>query len=185
MCLRPVEACCQNLTGCVHVIVDGLLAHDDQTGVFTINDHLEQLGDGQRFEIGIGLHQNAAIGAHGHGRAQYRLGFCHADGHDHDFGGGAFFAKAHGLFDSNFIEGIHRHLHALRVDAAVIGLHAGLDVVINHPLDRDHYLHLFLADPGNLDWVHTLLRLKITYRPDNSGRPPLRARTSRYSVSGP
>jgi hypothetical protein len=40
----------------------GLLAEQDQIGIFLGDDLGEQLGDGEGFKLGIGFDQNAAMG---------------------------------------------------------------------------------------------------------------------------
>src|SRR5690606_3858027 len=56
-----------------------------------------------------------------------------ADGDD--LGGHAGFAQAHGLFDGDLVEGVHRHLDAGQIDAGAVGPHTDLDVVIDYALD--------------------------------------------------
>ena len=63
----------------------------------------------------------------------------HAD--SDDFGYDALFLEADGFFDSNFVEGVHRHLDAAGLDAGAVGLDADFDVVIDDPLDWNEELH--------------------------------------------
>ena len=51
------------------------------------------------------------------------------------------------LLDRNLVERIHRHLHVRELDAAAVRLHPDLDVVVDHPLDRDQDLHGFSFRP--------------------------------------
>ena len=68
--LRQVGQGGKHLAGLVAVIVDGLLAQNDETGLLFIEQRLEQFGDGQRLEFFFSLHQNAPVGTDGHGGAQ-------------------------------------------------------------------------------------------------------------------
>jgi hypothetical protein len=100
----------EHLAGLVGVVVDGLLAADDELRLFLVAQGLEQLGDGQRLEVGVGLDEDAAVGADGHGGAQGFLTGGHAAGDGDDFGGDAGFLQANGFFDGDFVEGVHAHL---------------------------------------------------------------------------
>jgi hypothetical protein len=68
--LRQVGQRRQHLARLVAVVVDGLLAQDHEAGLFLFDQRLEQLGHGQRLQFFIGLDQDAAVGADGHGSAQ-------------------------------------------------------------------------------------------------------------------
>ena len=48
--LRPAEQRGQHLAGLVAIVVDRLLAQDDQAGLFRVGDRLEQLGHRQRLD---------------------------------------------------------------------------------------------------------------------------------------
>jgi hypothetical protein len=62
--LRPAEQRRQHLAGLVGIVVDRLLAEDDEAGLFRFADGFEDFGHRQRFDIAVGLHQDAAVGAH-------------------------------------------------------------------------------------------------------------------------
>ena len=51
----------------------------------------EELGDGEGLELGVGLHQDGAVGANGHGGAQRFLALGVAAGDGDDFRCNAFF----------------------------------------------------------------------------------------------
>ena len=89
--LGPAEEGCEHLAGGVHVVVDGLLAHDDEAGLFLVDEGLEHLGDGEGLQLDVGLDEDAAVGAHGEGGADGlgTGGEAHADGDD--LGCDAFF----------------------------------------------------------------------------------------------
>ena len=130
----PVEKRGQHLAGLVRVVVDRLLAEDDEARVLGADNGLQHLGDRQRLKATVGAHKNATIGAHrepsadrvGSGRLTNR--------YDHHLGGMAGFLHAQSFFDGDFVEGIHRHLDVGEVDAATVGLDPNLDVDIDDPL---------------------------------------------------
>src|SRR6516164_7427226 len=62
--LRPTEQCRHHLTGLIAIVVDRLLADDDDLGAFLEDHRLQELGDGKRLKLGGGFYQDAAIGAH-------------------------------------------------------------------------------------------------------------------------
>ena len=84
--LRPAEQRRQHLAGLVAVVVDRLLAEDDECRLLRVDHALEQLGDRQRLD-GLPvrrLDQDAAIGAHRQRGADrlLRLGGTDGDGDD-------------------------------------------------------------------------------------------------------
>jgi hypothetical protein len=87
--------------------------------------------------IDVGGDQDAAVAAHGQGRADGFLGLSRADADDDDLGGHALFLQAHGFFDRDLAEGVHGHLDVGEIDARLIRLHANLHVIIDNPFDRD------------------------------------------------
>jgi hypothetical protein len=68
--LRPAQQRGEHLAGLVGVVVDGLLAEDDELRAFLSRHGLEQLGHGQRLQFDVGLDQDGAVGADGQRRAQ-------------------------------------------------------------------------------------------------------------------
>jgi hypothetical protein len=69
--LRPAEEPREHLPRLIAVVVDRLLAHDDEVGLLVLDHALEQLGDGERLDHALlGLHQDGAIGPHGECGAQ-------------------------------------------------------------------------------------------------------------------
>jgi hypothetical protein len=51
------------------------------------------------------------------------------------------FLQTNRLFDGDLVEGVHAHLDVGQIDARLIRLDAGLDVIVDHPFDGDEYLH--------------------------------------------
>jgi len=77
------------------------------------------------------------------------LGGGRADGDHDDLARNALFLQAHGFFNGDFAEGVHRHLDVGEVDAGVVRLDADLDVVIDHSFDSYENLHGFLLLSGD------------------------------------
>ena len=139
--LRPAEQRRQHLAGLVGIVVDRLLAENDQAGLLLVGDGLEDLGDRQRLDIALGLDQDAAVGAHGEAGADGFGGLRRTDRHHHHLGRLAGFLQPQGFLDGDFVERIHRHLDVGEFDARSVALDADLDVVIDHPLYRHQNLH--------------------------------------------
>jgi hypothetical protein len=95
------EQCRQHLRGLVGIVVDGLLAADDQAGAFLLGDLLQHLGYRQRLEAVLGDHLDRAVGAHGEAMTQGLLGLAAADRNHDDFFDNAGFTHA-----QRFLEGI-------------------------------------------------------------------------------
>jgi hypothetical protein len=97
----------QHLASLVAVVVNGLFAQDDQTGLLFVHQSFEQFGHGQRlqFQVSGGLDQNAAVGTDGHRGAQGFLALGHAARDSDDFGSKTFFFQAHGFFDGDLVKG--------------------------------------------------------------------------------
>ncbi|MOA18034.1 hypothetical protein D3C78_1383190 [compost metagenome] len=139
--MRPVQQRGQHLAGLVGVVVDGLLAEDHQLRLFLVDQRLQQLGHGQRLQLGVGLDQHAAVGADGHGGAQRLLALRNAARNRHDFSDGTLLFEPGRFFDGDFVKGVHGHLHIGDIHASLIRLDAHLDVVVNDALDRYQHLH--------------------------------------------
>src|SRR5690554_3797185 len=139
--LGVAAQCSQHLAGLVVIGVDGLLAEDDQLGLFLVDHRLEQLGDGQGVQLISGLDQNGTVGTQGQGGTQLLLGSGRAYGDGNDFGCNTFFLQAYGFFHGNFAEGVHGHLDVGEVDTAVVRFDANLDVVVNHALYGNEDFH--------------------------------------------
>jgi len=117
------------------------LWEDDEARLFLGDHRLQQLGHGQRLQLHIRVHVDAAVGAHGERRADRLLALLDAAGDGDDFRGLAGFLEAERLFHADLIEGVHGHLDVGRFDAAAVALHANLNVGIDDAFDRDENLH--------------------------------------------
>ena len=131
----------QHLTGLVAVIVDRLLAHDDEARLFSLDGALQELGDRERLGQRVGLDEDAAIGAHRECGSDGVARLGRADRHDDDFARLAGFLLAQRLLDRDLVERIHRHLDIGEFDPRPIGLDANLDVVVDHPFHGHKDLH--------------------------------------------
>ena len=133
--LRPAEQRRQHLAGLIAVVVDRLLAEDDELGLFLVDEGLQELGDGERLDDRAlrRLHEDAAVGAHRERGAERLLRLRRPDGDDDDLGRRALLLQPHRLFDGDLVERVHRHLDVGEVDARSVGLDANLDVVSRRP----------------------------------------------------
>ena len=150
--LRPAEEGCEHLAGLVAVVVDRLLAEDDDLRLFGLDHALQDLGDGERLDQRVGLDEDRPVGAHGERGAERFLRLLRPDRNGHDLGRLAGFLEAHGLLDADFVEGVHRHLHVGQFDTRTVGLHTDLDVVVNDPLHSDQDFHHFPRYGGLEKW---------------------------------
>ncbi len=177
--MRPVQEGRQHLADGVVVAVDGLLAHQDQAGLLLGHHGLEQLGDFQGFDVGVALHQDAAVGAHGQRGADGLLGLLRADRDHDDLAGDALLLQADGLFDGDLAKGIHGHLDVGEIHARLVGLHPHLYVIVDNPFDRDQNLHRF-SRPQRLEkWTVGAIRaprLRKARQTDNGALACQRAR---------
>ncbi len=139
--LRPAEQTGEHLTRLIAVVVDRLLAHDDEIDAFVLDHALQELGDAERLDHRVGLDQDGAVGTHGERGAQRVLRLYGTDRDRDDLAGLAALLDADRLLDGDFVEGVHRHLDVGKVDAAAVRFDADLDVVVDDPFDRDQNLH--------------------------------------------
>ena len=118
--LRPAEQRGQHLAGLVAVVVDRLLAEDDEAGLLGVDDGLEDLGDRQRLDAAVGLHQDAAVGAHGERGADGLGRLLRADRDRDDLGRLALLLQPQRLLDGDLVERVHRHLDVGELDAGAV-----------------------------------------------------------------
>ena len=139
--MRPAEQAREHLAGLIAIVVDRLLAHDDEVGAFILDHALQHLGDAERLDQRIGLHQDGAVGAHGERGAERILRFDRADRHGDDLGRLAALLDANRFLDGDFVERVHRHLDVGEIDPAAVRLDADLDVEVDDTLHRNKNLH--------------------------------------------
>ena len=106
--LRPAEEGSQHLPGLVAVVVDRLLAEQDQPWLLPLGHGLEQLGHGQRLQLGRGLDEDGAVGPHRERRAQRLLALAGAQGDGDDLRGPALslrrIASSQAISSNGFID---------------------------------------------------------------------------------
>ena len=139
--LRPVGQGGQHLARLVGIVVNGLLAQQHDLRLLLVHHGLEQLGNGQRLQFGVGLHQNGAIGANGQRGAQGFLVLRHAARDGDNFCHHAFFLQTHRLLHGDFVKGVHAHLDVGGFHPALVAFDANLHVVVHHALDGDKCFH--------------------------------------------
>ena len=126
---------------CLYSIWRRLLAEDRESGRFFLHQSLQKLRHGERLQLGVGLHEDRAVGAEGERGAQRLLACRNAARDHHELARRAGFLQAHGLLDRDLLEGVHRHLDVGGLDAAAIALHAHLDVEVDDALDAHQDFH--------------------------------------------
>src|SRR5262252_3454055 len=139
--LRPAGERRQHLPGLIAVVVNRLLAHDDETGLLLLDDGLEDLSDRERLERLVRLHQNTAVGSHRQAGADGLGRLRRADRHANDLGRLALLFEPQRLLDGDLVEGIHGHLDIRQFDAAAVALDANFDVVVDDPLHGHQNFH--------------------------------------------
>jgi hypothetical protein len=102
----------QHLAGLVAVVVNGLLAQDDQAGLLYVHQGFEQFGHGQGLQLGVAaVHQDRAVGTNGHRGAQGFLTLAHTARDSNHFRDHALLLQTHRFFHSDFVKRVHAHLH--------------------------------------------------------------------------
>ena len=145
--MRQIGQSRQHLAGLVAVVVNRLLAQNDQAGLLFVHQGLEQLGHSQGLQVQVswGLNQDATVCTNGHGGAQGFLALGHAARDGDHFGRNALFFEAHGFFDSDLVKRVHAHLDVGDVHATVVGLHTHLHVVVHHAFHGHENFHLCIS----------------------------------------
>ena len=142
--LRPAEQRREHLAGRIIVVVDRLLAEDDQLRLLFAGDLGEDLGDAERLDLFVGLDEDRAVGAHRERGAQRLLRLGRADRHRDDLGRDALFLEPDRFLDRDLVERVHAHLDVGEIDARAVHLDPRLHVVIDDAFDRDEHFHSHL-----------------------------------------
>jgi hypothetical protein len=121
----------------IGIVVDCLFAEDYDIRLLFGHERAQELGDRERLQVGVGFHENRAIGAERERGAQRFLTRGDAARDRDDLGDDALFLQPNGFLDRDLVERVHRHLDVGSVDARPVGLHAHLNVVIDDTLDWD------------------------------------------------
>ena len=147
--LRPAKQSCQHLACSVGIIVNRLLAEDNKSRPFGLDNTFEDLGDRKRLDKSIAFDKDAAIRAHCQtGTQRFRCSRW-ANRHNNHLIGLACLLEAQRFFDTDFVERIHRHFDVSEIHARTIRLHTDLHVVVNDTFNRHqnlHYVHLNLPE---------------------------------------
>ena len=145
--LAAAEEGGEHLAGLVGIVVDRLLAEEDEIGRLVLRDGGKGLGDAKRFGAAVVDDEDGAIGAHGERLAQRVLGLGGADRDDDDLGRGAGFLEADGFFDGDLVKRVHRHLDVVELDAGAVGFDADAEIGVDDALDGNQNLHAFTLEP--------------------------------------
>ena len=127
----------QHRAGLAVVIVDGLLADDDQEGLLFL-DELEQCTRGhQRLDDSVGLDVQSTVRTHRQRRTQLLLAVRGPDRRDDDFFGTTSFLDPKRFLERNLVKRVDAHLHPVRDYTGAVRLHADAHVVVHNALDAD------------------------------------------------
>jgi hypothetical protein len=111
------------------------------SGLFRGDDRLEDFRNRERLGGAFGLHQNAAVGAHGQRGADGFGGLRGPDRNGDDLRRLAGFLEPERFFDGDFVEGIHRHFDVGKFDAGAVRLDPNLHILVDRPFDGHENLH--------------------------------------------
>src|SRR4030095_12953859 len=145
--LRPAKQCSEHLTGLIAVIVDRLLAQDDQIRGFLEGDRFKDFCYRERLQFSLKTDQDAAVGAQRQGRTNGFFGSRRPDRDADDFGSQTLLFQPDSLLDGDFIERIDGHLQIGEVDTRAIGLDPNLGVGIDNSFNGYHNFHWLLLAP--------------------------------------
>ena len=120
--LRPAEQLGEHLAGAVGVVVDRLLAHEDEVGLLLLDELLEHARHGERLEVLVGDDEDGAVGAHREAGAELLLRGLRADADQHDLAAGVLLLDAQRLLDGDLVEGVHHPLDVVGDDAGAVGV---------------------------------------------------------------
>lgn len=139
--LAPVEQCRKHLAGLVGIVVNRLLAEENEVWLFSINHALQNLRNTKRLDGFVSLHQNCTVSTHGKCGAQRFLRLCRTDRNHDDFRDLACFLQTDRFFNRDLVKRVHRHLDVCKLNARTISLNTDLYVVIYNPLYCDKDFH--------------------------------------------
>ena len=110
-------------------------------GCSAVGDGFEDFRHRQRLDGAVGLHQDAAVGAHGERGADGLGGLLRADRDADDLGRLAGFLEPDRLLDGDLVERIHRHFDVGELDAGAVRLDADFHVLVDRPLHGHQDFH--------------------------------------------
>ncbi len=148
--LRTTGQSSEHLASLVRVIVNGLLAKNDEAGLFFVHDLRKDLGNRERLDI-FSNDEDRAVSTHGERRTQRFLRLVRSDRHCDDFGRNALFTQTQRFFHRDFVKRVHAHFDIRQINTRTIGLNPRLNIIIDDPLNGDDDLHLLIL-PYRLKW---------------------------------
>ena len=157
--LRPAEQRRQHLAGLVAVVVDGLLAEYDKSGLLGFGDTFEDFRNRERFNHAVDLHEDAAVGTHGERGADGLGGLLGPDRGDHDLGRLACFLEPERFFDGDLVERVHGHFDVAEFDAGTVRLDPDFHVLVDCPFHGHEDFH------GLTSWLNCLALFVVWLRP--------------------
>ena len=136
--LRTIPQRREHLPGLVVVVVDRLLAEDDQERLFLLDQLEQHARGGERLERRR-RRRRAARGARPWRARCAACAWASAgrDGGDDHFVGAPALLDAQRFFERDLVEGIDAELDAVEHHARAVGLHADAHVVVDDALDCD------------------------------------------------
>src|SRR5690606_27241748 len=140
----------QHLASLVVVGIDGLLAKNNQLGLFSLNNGLQQLGRFEGLNFFVSLDVDTTVSTQSQGSTNLLLRSLRANGYNNDFTGNALLFQTNRFFNCDFAERVHCHLDVGEINAGVVRLDAHLHVVVDNSFYSDQNLHRFLV---LLRWV--------------------------------
>ena len=148
--LGPAESGGQELAGLGRVVVDGLLAHQDQLRF----ESSSQFGEDTRDVPGVqrfgGVDADRPVGSHGQGRPQFVLVRLASDPHHHDFDIVASFLQPQCLLDGDRVEGVDHEREVRGIDFESIGGDSNHPVGIGDSLGRNQHQEAHAVDPSSI-----------------------------------
>ena len=92
---------------------------------------------------------DAAISTHCESGTDGFLILYRANRHGYDFISTARLSQAKRLFNSNLVKWVHCHFYIRQFDTTIVSFHTYLNVIVNHPFNRDQNLHVILLTVPN------------------------------------
>jgi hypothetical protein len=147
--LTPTEHLGDHLADDVGVVVDRLLAHEDDLGLLGVDELLEGARDHRRLDGVLADHQDGAVRAHGEAGPELLLGDLPPDAGENDLGAALLFLDSQRLFDGDLAEGIDDVFDVVADDSGAVWTHLDRGVRVRDPLRRYQNFH---EKPPRREW---------------------------------
>src|ERR1035437_1821507 len=105
----------QHLANLVRVVINGLLAHQDEGRLLTAIDSREDFSNGQRVEALGGFDQQRTVSTHSQPNSKLLYAFVTAHSSHHDLDDAELLFNPQRLLKRNGIKWIHGELHAVQI----------------------------------------------------------------------